>query len=104
MQRLVGDTHTNAANKYVMINFNNYESIRNKVMDSEEQINNNYNHTEGRNTFFTQANPYKSGYIDLQAIKNVFLTSTNLNNFHTLGPGGERVILKKYQLTRGTMR
>ena len=44
MTSLLGDTNTNVANKYIMKNLNNYESIRNKVMDSEEQINNHYNH------------------------------------------------------------
>ena len=44
MTSLLGDTHTNEANKYVMKNLNNYESIRNKVMDSEEQINKHYQH------------------------------------------------------------
>jgi len=44
MTSLLGDTHTNVANKYVMKNLNNYESIRNKVMDSEENINKHYQH------------------------------------------------------------
>ena len=44
MTSLLGDNHTNLANKYVMKNLNNYESIRSRVMDSEEQINNHYNH------------------------------------------------------------
>ena len=33
MTSLLGDTHTNVANKYVMKNLNNYESIRSRVMD-----------------------------------------------------------------------
>ena len=44
MTSLLGDTHTNVANKYIMKNLNNYESIRNKVMDSEENINKHYQH------------------------------------------------------------
>ena len=44
MTSLLGDNHTNLANKYVMKNLNNYESIRSRVMDSEEQINKHYNH------------------------------------------------------------
>ena len=69
-----------------------------------QDINDILNNTEGRSIFFTQSNSYRSGYIDLQPIKNIFLTSTNLSNFHTLGPGGERVILKKSQSMQETMR
>ena len=64
-------------------------------------INDILNNTEGRASFFTQSNAYRSGYVDLQPIKNVFLTSTNLSNFHTLGPNGERIILKKIPVNAG---
>ena len=72
-------------------------------VSNPQDINDILNATEGRASFFTQSNAYRSGYIDLQPIKNVFLTSTNLSNFHTLGPGpgGERIILKKIPVNAG---
>jgi len=59
------------------------------------------NHTQDRSTFFTQSTPFITGYVDLQPIKNIYMSSTNLGNFKTIGPKGEVTIIKKVPVTAG---
>ena len=41
--------------------------------------------------------PFVSPSIDLQPIKNIYLYSPNIGSYNTIGPRGERSILKRYQ-------
>ncbi len=45
--------------------------------------------------------PFVSNPIDLQPIKNIYLSSPNLGSYTTIGPRGERTILKKIPVTAG---
>ena len=45
--------------------------------------------------------PFVSPSIDLQPIKNIYLSSPNLGSYTTIGPRGERTILKKIPVTAG---
>ena len=45
--------------------------------------------------------PFNSGPIDLQPIKNIYLSSPNMGSYTTIGPRGERTILKKIPVTAG---
>ena len=51
----------------------------------------------GAGLFHSGSNPFVSGYVDLQYIKNVYLHSANLGNFQTImaNPRGSRNIIKK---------
>jgi hypothetical protein len=40
-------------------------------------------------------NLYESGYLDLHPIRNIYLKSSNMGNFNTLGANGESGIIKK---------
>jgi hypothetical protein len=40
-------------------------------------------------------NYYESGYLDLHPIRNIYLMSSNMGNFNTLGANGESNIIKK---------
>ena len=42
---------------------------------------------------------FESGIIDLRRIHNVYISSTNLSTFKTLGPRGESGIIKKCPVT-----
>ena len=55
--------------------------------------------TNGVSTFFSLATPFVSGYVDLQPIKNIYMYSTNLGTFKTIGCKGEVTIIKKVPVT-----
>jgi hypothetical protein len=44
-------------------------------------------------------NIYDSGYLDLHPIRNIYLQSSNMGNFNTLGANGESNIIKKIPVT-----
>ena len=44
---------------------------------------------------------FTSSSIDLQPIKNIYLYSPNIGSYNTIGPRGERSILKKIPVTAG---
>lgn len=44
---------------------------------------------------------YESGFLDLQQVRNIYITSPNLGTFTTLGPRGESNILKKIPVNAG---
>ena len=58
------------------------EVLRN--MDGESPYYNNLNQ-----------NQYKSGYLGLHPVRNIYMVSSNLGNYNTMGSSGERNILKK---------
>ena len=60
-----------------------------------QDINDIIGNNDGRGGFHSQAAPFVSGSIDLHSTKNVYLSSSNLGNFSTLGCNGERTIIKK---------
>ena len=43
----------------------------------------------------TSINPFISGCLNLQGFRNVYLSSSTLSNYNTLGPQGENSIIKK---------
>ena len=45
--------------------------------------------------FCTSANPFISGCLNLQGFRSVYLSSSNLSNYNTLGAQGENTIIKK---------
>ena len=59
------------------------------------------NNTEGSSSFFSQASPFTTGYVDLQPIKNIYMSSPNLGSFHTFGPTNQRTIIKKIPVNAG---
>jgi hypothetical protein len=50
---------------------------------------------------FSTSHAYKSQYLDLQPIKNIYMSSPNLGTFTTIGPLGESNIIKKIPVTAG---
>jgi hypothetical protein len=59
------------------------------------------NNTSGTSTFFSAAAPHVTGYVDLEPIKNIYMYSTNLGTFKTIGCKGEVTIIKKVPVTAG---
>ena len=49
----------------------------------------------GTSPLYTSTNYFRSLSLDLQPIRNLYITSPNLGNFTTLGPNGQTSILKK---------
>jgi hypothetical protein len=47
------------------------------------------------------ANPYKSGYVDLFPIRNLYLSCSGMGNFNTMSVNGDRSIIKKIPVTAG---
>jgi hypothetical protein len=47
----------------------------------------------------SSTSPFVSGMINLQGFRAVYLSSSNLSNFNTLGPRGENDIIKKVMTT-----
>ena len=55
--------------------------------------------TEGFAMWNDTTNPFISGPLALQPIRNIYISSPNLGNFNTLGPRGESSIIKKVPVT-----
>lgn len=64
-----------------------------------QDMNDILNNTDGFSAFFSVAAPHTTRYIDLQPIKNVYMYSTNLGTFKTIGCKGEVTIIKKIPVT-----
>jgi len=66
-------------------------------------VNNTYHMNEvlrnmdGVSPFYNNlgGNQYKSGYLGLHPVRNIYMVSSNLGNYNTMGSSGERNILKK---------
>jgi hypothetical protein len=50
---------------------------------------------EGSSPFYDVFAPYTSSYLKLQSIRNIYIHSPNLGTYSTIGPQGERTIIKK---------
>ena len=50
---------------------------------------------EGTSPLYTSINFFTSPCVDLQLIRNIYISSPNLGNFTTLGPNGQASIIKK---------
>ena len=51
--------------------------------------------TVGVSPLYTSTNYFRSSSLDLQLIRNLYISSPNLGNFTTLGPNGQSCIIKK---------
>ena len=60
-----------------------------------QSCNDIFRNVEGTSAIFTTASPYTSGFLDLQLIRNVFISSPNMGTFTTLGSRGESNIIRK---------
>ena len=60
---------------------------------SMNEVLRNYGNTLGETALYTINNPYKSGFLKLQGINNIYLSSPNLGCFTTIGPRGEQTII-----------
>ena len=74
--------------------WNGYTYDKNNLQSANGLIKNN----ENTSTIHDASNPLIS-YIDLQPIRNVYISSPNLGNFNTVGPNGKSGILKKVPVT-----
>ncbi len=54
---------------------------------------------EGTSSYHTNLSPYVSEVIDLQPIRNIYMSSPNLGNFNIVGSRGESDIIKKVPVT-----
>ena len=50
---------------------------------------------EGSNIFYNSANPFTSGYINLQPFRNIYIHSSALGNMKNVGCRGENTVIKK---------
>ena len=57
--------------------------------------------TEGVGAIHDSANPWVSGVLSLQPVRTIYLYSPNLGSYHTIGPNGERSILKSIPVSAG---
>ena len=67
--------------------------------ENPRDINDILDNTSGTSSFFSASSPMTTGYVDLQPIKNIYLHSTNLGTFKTIGCRGEVTCIKKIQVT-----
>ena len=59
----------------------------NEILRNMDGVSPTYNNSYQHN--------YKSGYLNLHPVRNIYMISPNLGNFNTMGSKGERSILKK---------
>ena len=57
--------------------------------------------SEGASSLYQLGAPWISGVLSLQPIRSLYLYSPTLGNFETIGPNGERSILKAIPVTAG---
>ena len=53
----------------------------------------------GVSPLYTSVNYFRSSSLDLQPIRNIYISSPNIGNFSTLGPNGQSNIIKKVPVT-----
>ena len=68
-------------------------------INNPADINDIIKNTSGSASFYTQADPYITGSIDLQPIKNVYITSPNLGTYKTFSPSKGVTVIKKVPVT-----
>ena len=52
---------------------------------------------EGNSPYYTVNNPFVSGYLNLQPIRNMYISSPNPGNYNTICVNGMRSIIRKTQ-------
>ena len=99
------DIATGMAGVTVQVGGNSWNGAWNGVganaydFKNPQDINDILNNTDGYSSFFSASSPHVTGYIDLQPIKNIYMYSTNLGSFSTIGCKGEVTIIKKIPVT-----
>ena len=67
---------------------------KNNLQSANDLIKNNYS----TSSTYNNASPFVT-YIDLQPIRNIYISSPNIGNFNTIGPRGQSSIIKKVPVT-----
>jgi hypothetical protein len=63
--------------------------------DNPQDTNEIFGNMTGTSPFYYQSSPYNSNSLNLQSIRNIYIHSPNIGSFQTIGPQGERTIIKK---------
>ena len=67
---------------------------KNNLQSANDLIKHNYT----TSSTYSSASPFVT-YIDLQPIRNIYISSPNIGNFNTIGPRGQSSIIKKVPVT-----
>jgi hypothetical protein len=67
--------------------------------DNPQDMNEIFGNMASASPFYYQSSPYKSNSLNLQSIRNIYIHSPNIGSFQTIGPQGERTIIKKVAVT-----
>ena len=51
--------------------------------------------SEGSSPYYTYNNAFTSKFVNLNSIRNLYITSSNLGNYNSIGANSERTIIKK---------
>ena len=51
--------------------------------------------TEGSSPYYNVAYSFTSNFVNLNSIRNLYITSSNLGNYNSIGANSERTIIKK---------
>ena len=51
--------------------------------------------TEGNSQYYNYNNAFTSNFVNLNSIRNLYITSSNLGNYNSFGANSERTIIKK---------
>ena len=51
--------------------------------------------TEGNSPLYNYTNSFTSNFVNLNSIRNLYITSSNLGNYNSIGANSERTIIKK---------
>ena len=51
--------------------------------------------TEGTSPYYNNAYSFTSNFVNLNSIRNLYITSSNLGNYNSIGANSERTIIKK---------
>ena len=84
------DIATKLDDTWIVYQNNNYDPKNASDLNGEI-----FKLTEGNSPYYNYNNMFKSNHVNLNSIRNLYITSSNLGNYNSFGANGERTILKK---------
>ena len=84
------DIATKLDDTWIVYQNNNYDPKNASDLNGEI-----FKLTEGNSPYYNYNTMFKSNHLNLNSIRNLYITSSNLGNYNSIGANSERTIIKK---------
>ena len=84
------DIATKLDDTWIVYQNNNYDPKNASDLNGEI-----FKLTEGNSPYYNYNNAFTSNHLNLNSIRNLYITSSNLGNYNSIGANSERTIIKK---------